>query len=112
MRNGKWFDGYDQHDCVVLDDFYGWMPYHVLLAVCDSLPFRAETKGGRVVVTASTIVITSNKLPVHFYNSDVDMTAFFARLYEWALIPIDLGPKLYSYPYFDMHYEYQTFIKS
>lgn len=60
--NGKnaFFDGYDGQDCIVLDDFYGWITYDLLLRLIDRYPLNLQVKGGSVPCLAKTIVITSN----------------------------------------------------
>ena len=43
----KWWCGYEDHADVVLDDFYGWLPWNVLLRISDRYPVLVETKGGK-----------------------------------------------------------------
>nr|AZA07506.1 replication protein [Bat circovirus] len=66
----KWWDGYRGQDVVVLDDFYGWLPWDDLLRLCDRYPLTVETKGSTVPFLARTILITSNKVPQEWYSSD------------------------------------------
>ncbi|AZA07503.1 replication protein [Bat circovirus] len=66
----KWWDGYCGQEVVILDDFYGWLPYDDLLRLCDRYPLTVETKGGTVPFLASTILITSNKVPQEWYSSE------------------------------------------
>lgn len=56
----KWWDGYDGHSDVIIDDFYGGLQWSVLLNVCDRYPCAVETKGGMVNMLARRVAITSN----------------------------------------------------
>ncbi|QGM49342.1 replication-associated protein [Elk circovirus Banff/2019] len=66
----KWWDGYNGQEVVVLDDYYGWLPFDDLLRLCDRYPLTVETKGGTVPFLARSILITSNKEPQEWYSSD------------------------------------------
>jgi len=66
---GKWFDGYDQHMCLVLDDIRsGWFDLSFLLKLIDRYEFRVEVKGGYRQMLATTIYITSVMHPRDLYN--------------------------------------------
>lgn len=58
-----WFDGYRQQQVVLFDDFYGWMPYQLLLALLDIYPLDVKIHGGVVPWTTTIIYITSNAPP-------------------------------------------------
>lgn len=61
--NNKWWEGYDAHESVIIDDIrHGDYTYQYLLKLLDRYPFRVETKGGSRQFLAKNIVITS---PVH-----------------------------------------------
>lgn len=58
----KWWDGYEDREVVLLDD---WDPSmkclaFLLKAWADRYPFRAETKGGSIMIRPKRIVVTSN----------------------------------------------------
>lgn len=56
----KWWEGYDGHEIVLLDDIRGdFCKYHELLTLLDIYPFRVETKGGSRQMKATTIFITT-----------------------------------------------------
>ncbi|WBG01488.1 replication-associated protein [Army ant associated cyclovirus 9] len=57
---GDWWDGYEQHDNVIIDDFYGWIKYDEMLKICDRYPYRVPIKGGYEIFTTKRIWITSN----------------------------------------------------
>lgn len=78
---GKWWDGYDGHEIVILDDFYGWLPFDELLRLCDRYPLRVETKGGTVNFVAKIIYITSNRWPHEWYSEDIpNKDALYRRI--------------------------------
>ena len=76
----KWFDGYEGQDAVVLDDFYGWIPFHLLLRLADRYPMLVETKGGSSKFVARTLVITSNKPMEEWYREEVRVRYDFRAL--------------------------------
>ncbi len=65
----KWWDGYHGEQVVVIDDFYGWLPWDDLLILCDQYPLTVETKGGTVPFLVLTILITINQTPLEWYSS-------------------------------------------
>lgn len=78
---GVWFDGYDGQDTTIIDDFYGWVPYDMLLRIADRWPFLAPTKGGHVQFVSRYLIITSNKMPDLWYKREsIDFTAFLRRV--------------------------------
>ncbi|AXR86430.1 replicase [Bamboo rat circovirus] len=93
---GKWWDGYDGHADVVLDDFYGWLPFDEMLRICDRYPLRVETKGGTVNFIAKRLFITSNQLPHEWYREDIgNKDALYRRiteLYQWNVDKFEAPP--------------------
>jgi hypothetical protein len=63
----RWWDGYDSHEFVIVDDYAGAWSYEYLKNICDRYPVAVETKGGTTAFTASTIVFTSNQHPRSWY---------------------------------------------
>lgn len=90
-QRSNWWDGYFQHTTVIIDEFYGWMPFDLLLRVCDRYPLLVETKGGQMQFVANRIVITSNHAPSTWYKS-VYFPAFIRRVTKWTVMPV-LGEK-------------------
>lgn len=66
----NWWDGYDGQEAVIIDDFYGWLPFDFMLRLLDRYPFSVEIKGGSVNFAATKIVITSNKHPENWYSNE------------------------------------------
>lgn len=56
----RWFDGYDQERCVLLDDYRGDGSPSFLLQLLDVYPTRVPVKGGFVAWNPDRIWITSN----------------------------------------------------
>ncbi len=65
-----WWDGYDLQPNVIIDEFYGWLRYSFLLQLLDRYPLRVEFKGGSVEFVAKLIILTSNKAPEQWYDTN------------------------------------------
>lgn len=76
---GKWWDGYDGHRGVVLDEFRGQLPFGYLLSLLDRYAMKVETKGGSREFVADTIYITSPLPPQEWYK-DLDGSDKLAQL--------------------------------
>jgi len=61
------FDGYEGQEDVVIDEFYGWLPFDLLCRMCDRYPLMVDTKGGMTNFYPRRIWITSNKHPNEWY---------------------------------------------
>lgn len=84
-QRGTWWCGYNGHEHVVIDEFYGWLPWDTLLRICDRYPMLLETKGGQVSFVGKNIVITSNKHPHLWYTNDM-FDAFIRRVDNWIFM--------------------------
>lgn len=81
-RKGEWWDGYDGHEHVIIDEFYGWLPIDTMLRIMDRYPLMVDTKGGAVNFEAKVICITSNITWDKWYewkNDDIKQ-AFLRRI--------------------------------
>ncbi len=63
----KWWDGYDQQEVIVIDDFDGSWPFRDLLRLLDRYPYQGQTKGGYVKINSPHIYITCDKPPENFW---------------------------------------------
>jgi hypothetical protein len=84
-----WWDGYTGQSVVVIDEFYGWIPYSELLRVCDKWPHRVRTTLGYVPFVATTIVFTSNRPWTSWYPrrfADDGCAALARRLSQFGTI--------------------------
>lgn len=80
---GEWWDGYEDQDVVIIDEYKGWLPFHMLLRVCDKYPVKVEVKGGFRDLVAKKIVITTNYFPHEWYKdggSKYHWPAFYRRV--------------------------------
>jgi len=69
VANNVWFDGYDGHSHLIIDDFYGWIKHGHLLNILDGHPLRLEIKGGFTYAKWTKVTITSNDHPSHWYRN-------------------------------------------
>lgn len=69
MKDGtKWWDGYEQQEVIVIDDFDGSWPFRDLLRLLDRYPYQGQTKGGYVKINSPKIYITCDKPPKSFWE--------------------------------------------
>lgn len=85
-QRSQWWDNYEQQETVIIDEFYGWLPFDNLLRLCDRYPLLVETKGGQINFNAKTIVITTNQIPDRWYKN-VYFEAFIRRVSRWVIMP-------------------------
>lgn len=62
-----WWDGYDTHETVLLDDYTGYVSPGTLLRLLDRYPMSGQVKGGHVHLRMKNIIITSNYQPEQWY---------------------------------------------
>lgn len=79
-QRGNWFDNYNDHDVVVVDEFYGWLPFDTLLRMCDKYPMMVEIKGGQVNFRPRVLVFTSNSRPDEWYKAVPNLAALIRRI--------------------------------
>jgi hypothetical protein len=59
VSNRGWWDDYDNHEIVLIDDFKGWLMVAEMLDLLDRYPMTVQIKGGRAQFVAKRIYITS-----------------------------------------------------
>jgi len=91
--DGEWWDGYAGQKTVLLDDFYGGIPHHTMLKICDRYPLSLPIKGGFAPACYDTVIITSNKHPSHWYENG--LKALTRRLHSVALVNNIAQPVLF-----------------
>lgn len=77
---GNWWDGYEGQEHVIIDEFYGWLPYDFLLRLCDRYPLIVEFKGGFAQFTSKYIHFTSNKAPEFWYSAEHSFAPLLRRI--------------------------------
>lgn len=83
ISNGslRWFDGYDGHKGVILDDIRAdSIPYNELLRLLDRYPLRVEFKGGTVEWVPECIIITAPLPPDQFFRVGDDIEQLKRRI--------------------------------
>lgn len=79
----KWWEGYDGHKTVLLDDLRGdFCKYHEFLKLIDRYPFRVECKGGSRQLLATTIIITSPHHPKEIWDTIEEKKQLLRRISE------------------------------
>lgn len=69
----KWWNGYDRHEHVIMDDFRdNNMTFNELLTLLDRYERRVETKGGMRQFVPKQIIITCNTHPSNLYGKVTD----------------------------------------
>lgn len=78
----KWWDGYDAHEHVIIDDFRkDFCSFHKLLRILDRYPETVETKGGSRQLLATKIIITAPHPPhVLFEGCSENIVQLYRRL--------------------------------
>lgn len=80
-RNLKWWEGYDAHENVIIDDFRkDFCTFHELLRILDRYPYRVETKGSSRQLLAKNIWITSCYKPEEVYDTREDIGQLLRRI--------------------------------
>lgn len=77
-----WWDGYEQEQCILLDDFTGGMSYKSILALTDRYSLQVQNKGGHTKISrrSTHIVFTSNLEPSVWWGPMHDNSAFNRRV--------------------------------
>jgi len=81
MDTGQWWEGYDAHDAVIIDDMRrDFLKYHQLLKLFDRYTYRVEVKGGSRQMLAKTIVVTSCYSPEDMFETREDINQLLRRI--------------------------------
>lgn len=68
--NGQlWFDNYEPriHENIIIDNYDGWIPFNMLMSLCDSTPLYVPVRYGSIVFRAKRIYIISQYSPLLWY---------------------------------------------
>lgn len=69
--DSKWWDGYEQNECVLLDDLRReHFPLTTLLRWFDRYPCQVEYKGGMMELNSKIMIVTSDEAPHHWYQGN------------------------------------------
>jgi len=79
-RDLKWWQGYDAHEHIIIDDFRGdFCTFHELLRILDEYPYLIECKGGSRQLLAKKIWITCPYHPAAVYHKSTEEVAQLLR---------------------------------
>lgn len=86
-----WFDGYEGQSTLIIDDYYGWIKWTMLLRLLDKYEYRLPVKGGFTYAFWDRIFITSNSHPAEWYNYGRSMSwgALRRRVTEFRMWEAD-----------------------
>lgn len=84
-QKSNWWDNYVAQKTIILDEFYGWLPFDTLLRICDKYPMQVEQKGGQTELVAENIIITTNQKPKQWYKNAY-FPAFQRRVKYWKVL--------------------------
>lgn len=80
-KNLKWWQGYDGHENVIIDDFRkDFCTFHELLRILDRYPYTVEVKGGSRQLVAKKIWITCPYHPEDVYDGREDIDQLLRRI--------------------------------
>lgn len=83
----KWWEGYDAHENVLIDDFRkDFCKFHQLLKLLDRYEYKVETKGGSRQFLAKKIAITAPYPPNSIYNTREDVKQLLRRIDDVILV--------------------------
>lgn len=88
----KWWEGYDGHENVLIDDFRAdFCKFHDLLTLIDRYAYRVEFKGGSRQLRARRMFITSPYHPSSVYNgrTSEDVQQLLRRIDRVILVRLD-----------------------
>nr|QGF19383.1 replication associated protein [Antarctic circular DNA molecule] len=69
-KDGGWWDGYNQQETVIFNDFRGHIPYDEMLTLCDKFPTHVRRRGrAPMPFTSSHIIVTSSLSPAEVYHN-------------------------------------------
>lgn len=68
--SSQYWCNYEGQNTIIIDEFYGWIPFDFLLRLLDSTPIQLDVKHGSVACSAKKIVFTSNDHPSDWYSTE------------------------------------------
>lgn len=77
-----WMDGYQGEETILLDDYYGEMPYSQLLTFTDGYKYGLPVKSSFTWKKYKHVIFTSNVHPSEWYPDEGKSEALFRRITE------------------------------
>jgi len=66
----KWWDGYNNNEVILIDDFDGQWPFRDLLRLLDRYPYQGQIKTSYVNINSSHIYITCEHPPDYYWGGN------------------------------------------
>ena len=83
LDNYKFWEGYDGHENVIIDDIRGdFCKFHHLLKLLDRYEYKVETKGGSRQMVAKRNAITAPFHPEDLYPTKENVQHLIRRIYK------------------------------
>lgn len=80
-KNLQWWDGYENEEAVLIDDFRGdFCTFHELLRILDRYPYKVAVKGGFKELNSKRMYITSCYHPTEVYSTREDINQLIRRI--------------------------------
>lgn len=80
-KNLKWWQGYENQEATLFDDFRGdFCTFHELLRILDRYPYTVEVKGGSRQLNSKRMYITSCYPPDKVYDTREDIQQLLRRI--------------------------------
>lgn len=96
--NATFFDGYEDHADLVLDDFIGsHIQRNMLLRLLDKYPYRLPVKGGTRIARYTRVFLTSNHWITDWYKDQCNLYAIQRRIHRVVVMP-EMGRELLHQP--------------
>lgn len=89
-KNLRWWDGYDRHEDIIIDDFRGdFCTLHELLRITDRYPYPIEVKGSTRQLLCRRIFITAPYHPEKVYRNSGENLKQLARRLKYRVFYFD-----------------------
>ena len=82
----KWWDGYNQEECVILDDFSDKKLGYYIKIWADNYKRDGEIKNGTIPLKFKTFIITSNYMPRAIWPEDPILQLAIARRFNFITV--------------------------
>lgn len=90
--DGRWWDGYQGHPIVIIDDFRGKIPYDMLLRLVDQWPCQVPRRGRRPAqFLARRVIITSPLTPEEVYHNRAEKDGIEQLLRRFTVVRMEDG---------------------
>lgn len=87
----KWWDGYKQETCIIIDDFDGKWPYRDFLRLLDRYPYQGQVKNGYVAINSDYIFITCEYTPAEIFPNEDERSQVMRRLFRVVNMNTKIG---------------------